>query len=77
MSDDKLKYVVDMANQIAVNLLHGKEEQQCVTDVSFHINRFWAPSMRSQLAEAANNNNYQLESIVILALKEIKTTIDG
>ncbi len=25
MSDDRLKYVVDMANQIALNLLHGKD----------------------------------------------------
>jgi formate dehydrogenase subunit delta len=76
MSDDRLKYVVDMANQIAVNLLHGKEEQQCVAEISYHINRFWAPSMRSQLAEAANNNNYQLEAMVILALEKIKTTIE-
>jgi chemotaxis regulatin CheY-phosphate phosphatase CheZ len=49
MSDDRLKYVVDMANQIAVNLIHGKEQQQCVTDISHHINRFWAPSMRAHL----------------------------
>lgn len=74
MSDDRLKYVVDMANQIAVNLLHGKEEQQCVAEVSHHINRFWALSMRNQLAEAANNDNYQLEKMVTLALKKIKTT---
>ncbi len=73
MSDDRLKYVVDMANQIALNLLHGKEQQQCVTEISHHINRFWAPSMRAQLAEAADNDNYQLEAMVILALKEIKT----
>lgn len=73
MSDDRLKYVVDMANQIALNLLHGKEQQQqCVTEISHHINRFWAPSMRAQLAEAADDNNYQLEDMVILALKEIK-----
>ncbi|PCI54229.1 MAG: formate dehydrogenase [Gammaproteobacteria bacterium] len=72
MSEDRLKYVVDMANQIALNLLHGKEQQQCVTEISHHINRFWAPSMRSQLAEAANNDNYQLEEMVILALKQIK-----
>jgi formate dehydrogenase subunit delta len=72
MSDDRLKYVVDMANQIALNLLHGKEQQQCVTEISHHINRFWAPSMRAQLAEAASNENYQLEDMVILALKEIK-----
>ncbi len=61
-----------MANQIALNLLHGKEQQQCVTEISHHINRFWAPSMRAQLAEAASNDNYQLEDMVILALKKIK-----
>lgn len=72
MSDDRLKYVVDMANQIALNLLHGKEQQQCVTEISHHINRFWAPSMRAQLVEAASNDNYQLEDMVILALKKIK-----
>ncbi len=75
MSDDRLKYVVDMANQIALNLLHGKEQQQCVTEISHHINRFWAPSMRAQLAEAANNDNYQLEDMVILALKQIKNDL--
>ncbi|WOH37397.1 formate dehydrogenase subunit delta [Thalassotalea fonticola] len=72
MSDDRLKYVVDMANQIALNLLHGKEQQQCVIEISHHINRFWAPSMRAQLAEAANHDNYQLDDMVILALREIK-----
>ena len=77
MSEQRLKYVVDMANQIAVNLLHGKEEQQCVVEISYHINRFWAPSMRNQLAEAANNGHYQLEAMVILALEEINTTIDN
>ncbi|KGK00322.1 formate dehydrogenase subunit delta [Thalassotalea sp. ND16A] len=77
MSDDRLKYVVDMANQIALNLLHGKEQQQCVTEISHHINRFWAPSMRAQLAEAANNDNYQLEGMVILALREIKITAEN
>lgn len=71
MSDERLKYVVDMANQIALNLLHGKEQQQCVIEISHHINRFWAPSMRAQLFEAANSNNYQLEDMVILALKQI------
>lgn len=77
MSDDRLKYVVDMANQIALNLLHGKEQQQCVIEISHHINRFWAPSMRAQLAEAANNDSYQLEDMVILALKKIKTPIES
>ncbi len=72
MSDDRLKYVVDMANQIALNLLHGKEQQQCVTEISHHINCFWAPSMRAQLAEAATNDSYQLEDMLILALKQIK-----
>jgi formate dehydrogenase subunit delta len=72
MSDERLKYVVDMANQIALNLIHGKEEQQCVVEISHHINRFWAPSMRAQLAEAATNVNYQLEDMVLLALKQIK-----
>jgi formate dehydrogenase subunit delta len=74
MSDDRLKYVVDMANQIAINLLHGKEEEQCIAEISHHINRFWALSMRDQLAEAANNNNYQLEKVVVLALKKIKNS---
>jgi len=71
MSDERLKYVVDMANQIALNLLHGKEQQQCVVEISHHINRFWAPSMRTQLAQAANSDNHQLEAMVILALEKI------
>ena len=75
MSDDRLKYVVDMANQIAVNLLHGKEEQQCVSEISHHINRFWAPSMRAQLVAASTSANYQLDAMVILALKDIKNPV--
>ncbi|NRA69398.1 MAG: formate dehydrogenase subunit delta [Gammaproteobacteria bacterium] len=71
MSQDRLQYVVGMANQIAVNLLHGKQQTQCVNEISHHINRFWAPSMRAQLFEAADNENYQLEALVILALKQI------
>jgi len=72
MSDDRLEYVVDMANQIALNLLPGKSPEQCVVEISHHINRFWAPSLREQLAEAVSSNNYQLEAMVLLAMKAIK-----
>jgi len=72
MSQQRLNYVVDMANQIAVNLRHGKDEQQCISEISHHINRFWAPSMRAQLKDAADDGSYQLQAMVLLALKEIK-----
>lgn len=71
MTDDSASHLVEMANQIAVNLAHGKEQDQCITDIASHIQRFWAPSMRQQLLATIDQDDHQIHDFVIKAAKQI------
>ena len=71
MTDDSTSHLIEMANQIAVNLAHGKEQNQCITDIASHIQRFWAPSMRQQLLAAINQGDHQIHELVVEAAKQL------
>ena len=71
MTDDSASHLVEMANQIAVNLAHGKEHDQCITDIASHIQRFWAPSMRQQLLVIIDQRNHQIHDLVVQAAKQL------
>lgn len=43
--------LVRMANQIAVNLDHGKDPEQAIAGTLDHLKRFWTPEMRRQIVE--------------------------
>ena len=60
-----------MANQIAINLAHGKEQQQCIIEIASHIQKFWAPSMRQQLFEAIELDTFEIEPLVKQAAKQL------
>ena len=68
---DKFIYIVDMANQIAINLAHGKERQQCILEITSHIQRFWAPSMRQDLIAAIELKQYDIEPLVAIAVTNL------
>ncbi len=71
MTNDSASHLVDMANQIAVNLAHGKEQGQCITDIASHIQRFWAPSMRQQLLVIIDKRDHQIHDLVMEAAKQL------
>ena len=71
MTDDSTSHLIEMANQIAVNLAHGKEQNQCITDIASHIQRFWAPSMRQQLLAAIDQGDHQIHELVVAAAKQL------
>ena len=73
MTDDSASRLVEMANQIAVNLAHGKEQGQCITDIASHIQRFWAPSMRQQLLATIDQGDHQIHDFVVEAAKQLST----
>ena len=71
MSDNPSTNVVEMANQIAINLSHGKAQSQCVIDIASHIHRFWAPSMRQQLITAVAQGELQIHDLVLIAVTQL------
>ncbi|MEZ8141010.1 hypothetical protein A1OO_16175 [Enterovibrio norvegicus FF-33] len=45
----------DMANQIADNLIHGRDEADTVDEVASHIRRFWSLDMKESLFDAVGS----------------------
>lgn len=43
--------LVRMANQIAMNLDHGKEPENAIHGTMDHLKRFWTPQMRREIVE--------------------------
>ena len=46
----------DMANQIADNLVHGRDENDTVDEVASHIRRFWSLDMKESLFDAVDSD---------------------
>jgi formate dehydrogenase subunit delta len=60
-----------MANQIALNLAHGREQLECINEIAKHIQRFWAPSMRVQLIALVAQNDPQINQQVNIAITQL------
>ena len=71
MSDNPSSNIVSMANQIAINLAYGKTDNQCVIDITSHIQRFWAPSMRQQLISAVEQGEHEIHELVLIAVTKL------
>ncbi len=71
MTDESSSHLIEMANQIAANLAHGKEQSQCIIDITSHLRRFWAPSMRQQLLAAIARGDHQIHDLVIKAARQL------
>ncbi len=68
MSPEKM---VMMANQIAT--FFKTQPTDTPEDlVAAHINDFWAPEMRAELASYAANGGEGLDTVVIAAVKELR-----
>lgn len=72
--DHQLDHLIRMANQIADNYpASGNDEAARAEQVANHLRRFWARSMRDQLAAYAQANGGELNTIARAAVMRIKT----
>jgi len=74
MTSDKtvnreVEHLVSMANDIAINLSFHADAAERIAD---HINRYWAPRMRSLLLEYASGGGQNLSEHMLPALKMLR-----
>lgn len=70
MSAHQIQQLVKMANQIALNLSGGRNEQQAAVKTGEHIIQFWTPAMRAQLLEYWRGGGEGIVPVVAAFLKE-------
>lgn len=64
MSDDSLKHLVRMVNQIAENLSPASADENLAAEkVASHLKRFWARSMKAQIIDYAMSDGSELHPI--------------
>ncbi len=64
----EVEHLEKMANQIAANFSFHEDAVERIAD---HLRRFWAPSMRSMLAEYEQSGQADLEPAAREALKRL------
>ena len=70
-------HLAKMANQIARNQAQIGEPEATAERVADHMRRFWAPSMRAELAEAAANDDAgTINAVVKTALSLLAADAD-
>ena len=65
----EVKHLVSMANDIAINLSFHEDSAERIAD---HINRFWAPRMRSLLLEYAAGGGTEVSDHLSPALNKLR-----
>ena len=65
----EVEHLVTMANDIAVNLSFHADADERIAD---HINRFWAPRMRSLLIEYVAGGGQGLSDHMAPAMKKLR-----
>ncbi len=71
MSDQQLQQLIKMINQIGANNLHHDNDDEAADMVAQHLKKFWAPSMREQLAQYAANDGEGLSPVSRLAVAKL------
>ncbi len=72
MSRNQLQGLIDMANQIAANLAHGPGDESAAAErVADHLRRFWARSMKQQLAAYARDDGSELAPLARAAVERL------
>ena len=70
IENQEVMHLVSMANDIAVNLSFHADADDRIAD---HINRFWAPRMRSLLLGHAAAGGQGLSEALLPALSKLRT----
>lgn len=71
MSDQQLQHLIKMINQIGANNLHHDNDDEAAETVSRHLRKFWAPSMREEIAQYAATDGSELSPISRLAISRL------
>jgi formate dehydrogenase subunit delta len=71
MSQSNTSHLIEMANQITLNLSHGREQIECINEIAKHIQRFWALSMRVQLIALVAQDVPQIHKRVKIAVTQL------
>ncbi|MBB4301341.1 formate dehydrogenase subunit delta [Rhodobium orientis] len=72
MSPEKM---VHMANQIA-GFFKSQPSADRAEKVAAHINDFWEPRMRSQLADYVASGGKGLDPLVLQAMEQVRVPVD-
>lgn len=72
MSNQQVDSLIKMINQIAANNAHHDTEELAAEAVAGHINKFWALSMRKDLASYARSDGSELSPLSKLAVARIR-----
>jgi len=59
----QVEKLVRMANQIAANFDYGPDKQKAVAGVVDHLQRFWSPLMRQEIAGYDDSGDIQLSEV--------------
>ena len=68
---NQLDTLILMANQIAANNSHYGSEAEAAERVCTHLKKFWARSMKRQIADYLHQDGSQLSSIAKAAITEL------
>jgi formate dehydrogenase subunit delta len=68
MSQNELRHLVSMANQIAANMMTGVDEDEAAAKVAHHIKMFWSPSMRKKICDNKESVEGELAPVASKAL---------
>lgn len=72
MSRTQLQGLIEMANQIAANIKPGCPDDESAADkVANHLRKFWARSMKQQIAEYAQQDGSELSAVTRLAVQRL------
>ncbi len=76
MSNEQLRNLIKMANQISANNLHHETERAASKAVANHISMFWARSMKNLIIEYANADGSELSKLSRKAIAQIEMKVD-
>jgi formate dehydrogenase subunit delta len=71
MSQNELRHLVSMANQIAANMMTGVDEDEAAAKVARHIKMFWAPTMRKNICDHLDSVRDELSPVAAKALTSL------
>jgi formate dehydrogenase subunit delta len=72
MSQLQLESLIRMVNQIGANNSHHENDELAAEAVANHLKKFWARSMKRQLADYAERDGEQLSPISKKAVEKLR-----
>jgi formate dehydrogenase subunit delta len=68
MSSSQIQNLLSMLNQIIDNNSYKKSDEETAKIVANHLQKFWAPSMRTKITEYAAAQGSELSNAAKLAI---------